>query len=189
MIHLVRKPCPNPNGLKTNYKVAENKVALKESSFDKCMYCESEFDSTDYGDVEHIKPKAKFPNLKFEWDNLGYACVKCNRDEKGDDYDPNFIDPFVNDPSEHLIALGAILMPKNASKSGQITIDIVGLNRISLVMKRSKRLLDLGALISRCNELPEGAQKNALRRQIAAEASEDKEYSFFKKQFIESSQI
>jgi group II intron reverse transcriptase/maturase len=31
-----------------------------------------------FGDVEHIKPKAIFPVLEFEWENLGFVCARCN---------------------------------------------------------------------------------------------------------------
>jgi hypothetical protein len=184
MIKLTRLPCPNVDKLKNDYKYPENKDALKRSCNNKCMYCESEFDSTDYGDVEHIKPKIKFKDLKFDWENLGYSCVKCNRDNKKDEWDDNFINPFQINPEDHFTALGPLIWPKSNSIRGQVTKDILDLNRIQLVTNRSQRLIDLGNLITRYNELGDGASKNAVKNQILKEIEPDKEYSFVKKVFV-----
>lgn len=189
MIKLTRQPCPNPTALLTDYKVKENKDALKASSHEKCMYCESHFDSTDYGDVEHIQPKSKYPHLKFSWDNLGYSCVKCNRENKREEWEPNFINPFETDPADHLQAIGGIIWPINNSDRAQLTIDILGLNRTPLVMRRSNCLTELGNLIVRHNALPIGAQKNAVKNLILKEISNASEYSFFKKDFIEKTVV
>ena len=83
MIKLDRPSCPNPRALtKGDYKHPDNKIALKNSTFGKCMYCESKITHIDYGDIEHIKPKSKYPTLKFTWSNLGFACTVCNRTYK-----------------------------------------------------------------------------------------------------------
>lgn len=39
-----------------------------------CSYCERPFPE----DVEHKLPKARYPDLKVEWDNLLLACKSCN---------------------------------------------------------------------------------------------------------------
>jgi 5-methylcytosine-specific restriction endonuclease McrA len=78
MIKLNRPQCPNQEALRTNYKHPDNKAALISASYDKCMYCESKVSHTYYGDIEHIRPKSRFPDLEFSWDNLGYVCARCN---------------------------------------------------------------------------------------------------------------
>ena len=87
MIRLIRPECPNPAALDAkNYKDTVNKEALRESTSGKCMYCESKIGYSSYPHVEHIKPKKKFPELEFSWNNLGFSCQVCNTN-KGDKYD------------------------------------------------------------------------------------------------------
>ena len=86
MIQLAKPVCPNMAALVGgNYKHPDNKRVLEEVSFGKCIYCEAKVTDVYYGDVEHIKPKLKFPELEFDWDNLGFVCAKCNG-EKHDKY-------------------------------------------------------------------------------------------------------
>ena len=83
------------------------------------MYCESKITHIDFGDVEHIKPKSpsKFPELEFEWENLGIACGKCNL-AKHDKYfvETPFIDPYLEEPSDHLAAVGTLLLHRGGSE-------------------------------------------------------------------------
>lgn len=95
--------------------------------------------------------------LAFEWENLLIACQLCNRHKK--DYFPLekenlrarigamgseligeralLIDPTLEDSSEHLKfdINGEV---KELSKRGKVTIEILGLNRMSLIQRRLK---------------------------------------------------
>jgi uncharacterized protein (TIGR02646 family) len=186
MIKLTRRTCPNPMKLKTDYKYPENKTALKESSYGKCMYCESIISHIDYGDVEHIRPKSKFPEETYNWDNLGYACSKCNREYKKDFYDPKLINPFEDDPKDHLIAIGGIIHAKNGNDRGRITITVIHLNRPDLLQKRYEALTAFQALIIRFNTTTNLTEKHALKTLIESETEDDKEYSACKKAFWEA---
>ncbi len=44
----------------------------------KCAYCESYLMHVSYGHIEHFKPKAKYPQYCFSWDNLLLGCEVCN---------------------------------------------------------------------------------------------------------------
>lgn len=146
MRRLHRPACPNPNALQTNYKYPENKAALQAASHGKCMYCESQVAHISFGDVEHIRPKAagKYPHLEFEWTNLGYCCTRCNNAKK-DQFDEAcpLVNPYMEDPSEHLIAFGAIVRHKAGSERGAITIKTVDLNRAELVERREVRISEM----------------------------------------------
>ena len=178
MIKLNRPQCPNIRALENeNYKHPDNKAALKSASFDKCMYCESKVTHVDYGDVEHIKPKSKFPDLTYEWSNLGYACGKCNREGKGNKYDDHFINPYQDDPENYLIPFGSVIFARDGNGRGEITIDIVNINRPELLEKRNGRIEKIRPLITRYFQCTIEAQKEAIFEQIIEEAKEDKEYS------------
>jgi uncharacterized protein (TIGR02646 family) len=186
MIKLTRKTCPNPLKLRTDYKYPENKIALRESSYGKCMYCESSISHIDHGDVEHIKPKSKFPAETYNWDNLGYACSKCNREYKNDYYDTKLINPFEEDPEDYLIAIGGILHAKNGNDRGRITITVIQLNRADLLQRRMEALIAFQNLILRFNATTNLIEKDALKTLIENETKDDKEYSVCKKAFWES---
>ena len=40
-----------------------------------CGYCEE----NTKGEIDHFRPKSKFPNLVYEWSNWVFACKDCNR--------------------------------------------------------------------------------------------------------------
>jgi len=187
MIKLTRKLCPDPVHLRTDYKYPINKQALKDSSHGKCMYCESSIDHIDHGDVEHIKPKSIYPQYKFDWDNLGYSCSICNRKYKGEKDDTNLINPYIDNPADYLIALGGIFVAIKGNIRGQVTIDIVQLNRKELLSKRAETLKSFGDLISRYHNAQSNAQKEAIEVTIKDEISETKEFSACKKTFWEAS--
>ena len=65
---------------------------IKERFSDLCAYCERRCDD-DIGEIDHFKPKSRFPNLVYEWSNLILACSNCNR-SKDNKWPPGgYIDP------------------------------------------------------------------------------------------------
>lgn len=183
MIRLTRPPCPHPKALQNgNYKHPRNKAALKESTSGKCMYCESHINHIDHADVEHIKPKAadKFPELEFVWDNLGYSCGVCNGN-KGDKYDPSYpyIDPYSEDPANHLVPFGALLKHKQGSERGQLTVDDLGLNRVDLLERRSEALEKLQAAIDSAHRTQNASLRQRAIAALKEHASSSAEYSMF----------
>lgn len=77
------------------YGHANVKDALKTLQKGICCYCESRYDHTTYGDVEHFRPKKGYKQneddelhkpgyywLAHTWNNLMYACEVCNRSYK-----------------------------------------------------------------------------------------------------------
>lgn len=175
-----RPVCPNPRALTTNYKHADNKNALILASNGKCMYCESKVLHITFGDVEHIKPKQRFPTLEFEWTNLGFGCTRCNiaKGHKYDDTTP-YIDPYSEDPEDHLIALGSVLKHKNGSERGKLTILDVELNRDGLIEKRQAKLEEIERTIDLCSKTQNASLKKNALEALLEEAEEDKEYSLF----------
>lgn len=182
MIRIYRPACPNPVALRTNYKHPENKAALENASHGKCMYCESHVSHVYFGDVEHIRPKAaaKFPHLEFEWTNLGYCCARCNNSKK-DQFDENcpLIDPYSEDPGEHLIAFGTIMRHKAGSERGAITIIMTDLNRAELIERRAIRLADLQNALDACYRTTNVALQKILLTALKAESDSSKEFSMF----------
>lgn len=181
MISIIRPECPHPEALANrNYKHPRNKLALMNASSDKCMYCESSIRHIDFGDIEHIKPKAedKYPHLAFEWDNLGYSCRCCNSN-KSDKYDVEtpYVNPYEENPEEHFAWRGAIMLAKRGCERAMLTINDVKLNRVSLVEKRVAKITDVDNAVSACFRL----QNVRLRQQAIDElikfSEKDSEFS------------
>ena len=192
MIKLERPDCPNSAALRNNYKHAQNKEALRISANDKCMYCESKITHIDFAQVEHIKPKSeeKYPELEFEWTNLGYCCPKCNNN-KSDNYDviTPYIDPYSEEPENHITAFGNILFPKNGCERGEITIRDIGLNRSELIERRLERINEITRAINSCFRTNSISLRNAALEELKVEADKDKEYSLVIKKLLKIHEI
>ena len=69
---------------------------LKNQNY-RCGYCEQLLkEGTSH--IEHIKPKSKFPNLKFTSSNMIVCCSSISdcAHHKGDKYIDNFVSPYEN---------------------------------------------------------------------------------------------
>ncbi len=70
-------------------------LRLMTGKRERCMYC---LDS-DGTDIEHFRPKAKFPKRMFRWRNLLLCCSKCNS-KKDDKFPMQGNRPLLIDPSK-----------------------------------------------------------------------------------------
>lgn len=178
MIKLTKQRCPNPKALKRNYKHPDIKKAIKGDSFGKCIYCESKISHVYFGDIEHIKPKSKFPELEFDWNNLGYVCAKCNN-EKSDKWDDQcpFINPYIEDPLYFLCAVGIFIYHLAGNKRGEITEKEIDLNRSELIEMRKERIDSIRTLADKYNNETSAALKGTLLKELKKELADDKPYS------------
>jgi uncharacterized protein (TIGR02646 family) len=193
MIKLNRPSCPYPKALiNKDYKHPKNKEALKNASHDKCMYCESKISHIDFAHVEHIKPKAadKFPHLEFDWANHGYVCPKCNNAKSDKYFDGlEFIDPYSEDPDEHLCVFGAMIFNKRGSERGEITIREIELNRAELFEKRTGRISDIQKALEACFRTQSPVLRDLAIDELKKEADNDKEYSIFVKALLAANEL
>ncbi|AYF22090.1 HNH endonuclease [Vibrio parahaemolyticus] len=170
-----------PSSVSNRYNHSDVKALLKQEAKNKCMYCESKVSHVSYEHIEHIKPKAKdkYPNLTFEWQNLGLACPVCNMN-KSDEYDQNlpFLDPFNDEPSEHLYAAGPYVFGRAGQKRGQLTEKVIELNRMDLVEQRLERIDAIRKLTDSYQNEHNPILKKAIYKELVEELGEDKAYSF-----------
>ena len=129
------------------YQHDEIKDTLVDMFHGKCAYCESYIAKVDYGDIEHYKPKRKFPKLAVAWDNLLLSCAKCNgMGQKGDQW-PKANDggPLVNPCKEKPEKFFSFIFDKATFVSivkplntrGNTSEKIYGLNKHVLVKDRN----------------------------------------------------
>ena len=107
-----------------------------------CCYCESRIGVVASKHIEHRKPKKRFPESTFSWDNLHLCCPQCNQ-SKGNQWDATneILDSVTDVPiSAHLkySSLRTGLLYQACTDRGAVTIQHVNLNRDCLLEARNK---------------------------------------------------
>jgi 5-methylcytosine-specific restriction endonuclease McrA len=178
----LRAATPVPAALASRYNQEDVKFALEAETHGKCMYCESKIAHVTYAHIEHYKPKRSgmFPELTFEWTNLGLACPRCNNN-KSDKFDVTapFVNPYVDTPSTYFRAEGPFIRPVPGNARAELTELELALNRPELIERRQERLTNIWRLIRCYNVEVNNTLKAALLAQIKDEILEETEYSFF----------
>jgi uncharacterized protein (TIGR02646 family) len=154
--YLKNKTSKNKKILDATEKKYNNKAvkeALKTMFFNKCVFCESKITHIDYGEIEHFKPKSKYPDYCFEWENLLLSCSICNgKANKGDKFpleDENgpLINPVEENPDNFfkfefdVNANLFMIFPKN--ERAKTLLKIIKLNRDDLAEKRTLDILKI----------------------------------------------
>lgn len=75
---------------------------LKKDFHNKCYICEMK--ELQDPNVEHLLPhkNGKYPERKFDWENLFWACGHCNGMKNNGKYDAGIIDCCKQDPEKYL---------------------------------------------------------------------------------------
>ncbi|MFB7251361.1 HNH endonuclease [Microbacterium sp. NPDC056234] len=144
---------------------ADIKAALIAETAGKCAYCEARMLAVSFGDIEHIYPKSMFPELVVSWNNLTLACSGCNQ-RKSSKYDASseFINPYVDDPAEHLFFLGPAVYER--TNRGMYTIVELGLNDIPRIEARMRAIENAANLVARFQAATDDTTKSMLWRLI-----------------------
>lgn len=132
----------------SRWRHPEIKASLSTETNERCAYCDSVMAVVNFPHVEHILPKSKFPDLVVFWRNLTLVCERCNN-QKLDYYSDvtPLLDPYEDDPHEHLLFLGHLVVPRPGSDRGLMTVQRLGLARQALTSQRLQRVEHLLSLI------------------------------------------
>lgn len=140
-----------PENLKRRYNNSDVKNALRTECNEKCMYCESKVNHVAYEHIEHYKPKDpnKYPELTFEWSNLGLACPVCNQNKSNVfDEDVPFVNPYTEQPEDFFQVIGPFIWGRAGNAKGRLTELQIKLNRAALVEHRKQNMDRLRSLYS-----------------------------------------
>ncbi|MBP9630375.1 MAG: TIGR02646 family protein [Leptotrichiaceae bacterium] len=130
----------------TNIKRRLKKYMLKNEQYSFCPYCERKI-KVERSQIEHIKPKGKFPELLNEYSNYLTGCLEYHRtcgSSKGNKWDKNFINPVRKNPEEYFIyelSTGRIIPNcEDGRKKAEAekTIEILNLNERRLCEQRKR---------------------------------------------------
>nr|WP_288741009.1 hypothetical protein [uncultured Mediterraneibacter sp.] len=106
----VERSFPAPASLKEeaakkngNYSEKDVVERLKEDFHDKCYICELK--ELQDPQIEHLLPhkNGKYPERKFDWNNLFWVCGHCNSVKNQSKYDDGIIDCCQTDPESKII--------------------------------------------------------------------------------------
>lgn len=119
---------------------------------ERCMYCVDSHGC----DIEHFRPKARFPRHTFQWRNLLLCCTECGR-FKGEQFptadgQPLLIDPSAEDPWQYLdfdpdtgdLTARFDVLTDDWSPKGSKTVEVLRLDRreaLEIVYKATFRRL------------------------------------------------
>ena len=175
----------NIESLKTRYRDPEIKEVIVRETNGKCAYCESKIRHSYPGDVEHIKPKSKFADELFEWENLTLSCGECNR-RKNDNYDEEFgiLNPYEVDPENHLISYGPLIFPRAGDTIGKIAYELFELDRIELLERRKDHLDKLQLIVDKYASESNETLKRLYKRNVDRCKDPSNEYAMVARAFI-----
>jgi uncharacterized protein (TIGR02646 family) len=177
-----------PAAAAVRYRHPEVKAAVKRDAHGKCIYCESEPLHVTPGDVEHLLPKSRFPELVVAWDNLAFVCPDCNR-AKGDFHDETqaVVNPFREDPGQFLHFAGPMVFERAGSTRGIVTVRKLELDRAELVERRADHLRKIQSLLHTWALLPEGPARDEIASEIRVRAEDPGEYAATTRAFLQQS--
>lgn len=175
-----------PENLVKRYKNPKIKQQLISETNGKCAYCESKVTPVYPGDVEHIKPKSKFPELTLNYDNLTFACFQCNN-KKSDYYrsENGVINPFEDNPDDFIFAFGILVLSYPGNSTGTATVLILDLNRPELVERRKEKLDAIALLAEKCEQLDDPTLIFLLKKLLLSECDDDREYTMVARSYLE----
>ena len=167
------------------YRHPDIKAVLKAETHDKCAYCESKVSHVHPGETDHILPKLKRPDLVVSWANLTFVCTECNR-RKLDYYslDEPLINPYVNEPSEHLWFVGPLVLHQD--DAGFRTTRRIKLSRTELIERKQESIEQVNMLVQKWRETGDGATKEFLRQEIVRYKAACSEFSATMAAFLAS---
>lgn len=134
LVHLLWKKLSKDGPL----RAVRAKLRRMAPGVEYCMYCEA----NEGTDIDHFRPRRRYPRSAFRWSNLLLACSHCNSNAKRDQFPRDaagrmlLIDPTRDDPREHLTLTPTTGRYEPESPSGDASITVFGLNRGTLVEGR-----------------------------------------------------
>jgi uncharacterized protein (TIGR02646 family) len=157
-------PESEKNKLLSHYKEKEIKDSLLKSSHKKCAFCECIPGESGYPEIDHFKPKSRYPFNAFDWDNLLPVCKICNTTKHNHDTAAEpIINPYETDPETvfEYDCFSIKAKPGTLFEKAHRTIDVCKLNDMRL---KNQRLEIYSAL-----EAFEQNLEAAISRQIPAD--------------------
>ena len=167
-----------------NYML-ENEQKIGNNSY--CPYCERKIIASKNSQIEHIKPKDRFPELFSDYKNFITGCLNIEScgSKKSNKWSDLFINPVIDNPEKYFSynrMTGEIISRKDISEKElekvEYTIKILNLNGDKRLLKGRKSVI----------KMIENYQKT-YDDEILKEISEDLDFPTLRNFLIESFKI
>lgn len=183
----------------TKYRDPRVKAAILRETLEKCAYCESKYLPVDWGDVEHILPKAGHPERLLDYANLTLACGKCNGGKSDVEYNDGapLLHPYDDEPDRYFYAAGPMVMPQMKDDPADLgyvrakrTIIHANINRKGLLERRAEYISDkYQQLVFAFRTAQSPAVRDLARLQIDKIKADDAEYTLVARWFFQSAGV
>lgn len=169
------------NRRKGKYNQTDIKEQLKSETNGKCAYCESKVTVVAHGDIEHITPKSIRPELTFSWENLTFACQKCNGKKSVVE---EVVDPYLDEVNDHFFFVAQFI--RGRTQIGRLTERELELNRIELLEDRSDHIKTLADTLEAIMNEPNERLKRLTHKALLDDLDSRKpEYIMMKRKILE----
>lgn len=201
----IERTLPAPASLAIEAKKAFGKYdkpdvvkQLRENAHDKCYICEMK--GLQDPVVEHLLPHkdGKYPDRKFDWNNLFWACGHCNGVKNQQKYDEGIMDCCKKDPEEEiyfrLINEEIHVSAKdNSNKEAVLTAALVqevfslkntGMRVYKSEMRFQELNKELNKLYDNLEELNKKPDSKVVLRKLKALLRRESSFAAFKRNYI-----
>lgn len=205
----IERSYPPPESLKSEAKKSSGSYSkpdvveqLRKDFFNKCYICE--LDNLQDPQVEHLYPhkNGKYPERKFDWDNLFWACGHCNLVKNHAKYDEGILDCCKVDPEKVIsftLASGDVYVnPRNIEdKKAALTAELVtevfnlkntGMRTYKSEMRLKQLTKEMNKLFDSLEEIQQFPNSKVAKRKIAALLERKSRFAAFKRNYIREHQ-
>lgn len=171
---------------------------LKNDFHDKCYLCGIK--KLQDPEVEHLLPhkNGKYPERKFDWNNLFLSCGHCNSMKNQEKYDEGILDCCVQDPEEVIdfrFQEGNVDVAAKEGTDEKVALTVVLLREVfnkkntgMRVYKCEARLQELNkemnVLYDKLEELKERPDSRIVLRTLKALLRRESAFAAFKRNYI-----
>jgi uncharacterized protein (TIGR02646 family) len=175
---------------------------LKKDFHNKCYICE--INELQDPQVEHLLPheNGKYPERKFDWNNLFWPCGHCNNVKNQRKYDEGIIDCCKEDPEE-LIYFGLLNEEvqiyardkenEKAILTAQLVTEVFNLKNTGMRIYKSEQRFqelnrEMNKLYDALEEMNDNPESNFVLRKLKALLRRETKFAAFKRNYIRENQ-
>lgn len=171
---------------------------LKKDFHNKCYICEMK-DLQD-PEVEHLLPhkNGKYPERKFDWNNLFWSCCHCNKVKNQQKYDQGIIDCCKQDPEEFIFFRlqgdNVNVLAKNKEDSKAVltatliyevfNLKNTGMRTYKSDMRYQELNREMNILYDNLEEMKNHPESEIVMRKLKALLRRESKFAAFKRNYI-----
>ena len=201
----IQRSYPAPESLEKEAKKSSGSYSeqdvvdrLKNDFHNKCYICE--VDNLQDPQIEHLLPHmdGKYPERKFDWNNLFWSCGHCNSVKNQRKYDTGIIDCCKEDPEEFIsfrledgeVEVTAIDAENNkAVLTAELITDVFCLHNTGMRTYKSQHRykelnLEMNALYDALEEFKDNPQSRFVCRKVQALLRRESRFAAFKRNYV-----